>query len=371
MRTHRSVWLTFLALLIFGFSARSFGQVNVSISIAPPPLPVYDQPICPGDGYIWTPGYWAYDYDDADYYWVPGTWVMAPEVGYLWTPPWWGWEGGFYVFHEGWWGPHIGFYGGIYYGFGYTGVGYEGGYWNAGHFFYNRTVNNITNVHITNVYNRTVINNTNINRVSFNGGNGGITARPTPEEEAARNEHHLAPVAAQTQHIQVARENPELRASRNQGKPPIAATARPGEFSGHNVVAAREAGGAYHPPANRGGNAPREVGANGGHPAVHPNDLPAAERPAAPNTGDPKLDKKYQKQQDKLYAQQQKDREKLQAQQDKEHQKYTNLQQNDLRRQQMEQKHQQQTEQLQQRHQEQMQRMQIRQAPPPAGRPRR
>src|ERR1700690_3972322 len=24
----------------------------------PPPLPQYDQPDCPGEGYIWTPGYW-------------------------------------------------------------------------------------------------------------------------------------------------------------------------------------------------------------------------------------------------------------------------------------------------------------------------
>src|SRR5271165_2994273 len=44
----------------------------------------------PGEGYIWTPGYWAYDYDYNDNYWVPGTWVLAPQVGYLWTPPYWG-----------------------------------------------------------------------------------------------------------------------------------------------------------------------------------------------------------------------------------------------------------------------------------------
>jgi hypothetical protein len=43
-----------------------------------PELPVYEQPICPGDGYIWTPGYWAWD---GEYYWVPGTWVMAPKSG--------------------------------------------------------------------------------------------------------------------------------------------------------------------------------------------------------------------------------------------------------------------------------------------------
>ena len=36
----------------------------------PPPLPVYAQPACPGDGYLWTPGYW--NYASAGYYWVPG-----------------------------------------------------------------------------------------------------------------------------------------------------------------------------------------------------------------------------------------------------------------------------------------------------------
>ncbi|HTY83228.1 MAG TPA: YXWGXW repeat-containing protein, partial [Silvibacterium sp.] len=42
----------------------------------PPPLPDYDQPPCPGDDYMWTPGYW--DYASTGYYWVPGVWVQAP-----------------------------------------------------------------------------------------------------------------------------------------------------------------------------------------------------------------------------------------------------------------------------------------------------
>ncbi len=43
----------------------------------------------PGDGYVWTPGYWAWGDDIQDYYWVPGTWVPAPEPEYLWTPGYW------------------------------------------------------------------------------------------------------------------------------------------------------------------------------------------------------------------------------------------------------------------------------------------
>ena len=102
---------------------------------------------------------------------------------------------------------------------------------------------NVTDIH--NVYNTTVINNTTVNRVSYNGGNGGINARPTPQEEAAAHERHIAAGAAQTQHVQAARGNPQLRASANHGKPPIAATDKPGEFSDHGVVQAKEAGAPY------------------------------------------------------------------------------------------------------------------------------
>ena len=133
-------------------------NVGIAVDIAPPPLPVYDQPPIPAPGYIWTPGYWAWD-DDTGYYWVPGTWVLPPEPALLWTPGYWGWNDGVYAFHEGYWGPEVGFYGGVSYGYGYTGDGYEGGYWRGGAFFYNRTVNNISNVQISNVYNKTVVVN--------------------------------------------------------------------------------------------------------------------------------------------------------------------------------------------------------------------
>ena len=368
MHIIRSVRLTLFALIMLALPAASFAQIGVSITIGPPALPVYEQPVCPGDGYLWTPGYWAYDYDISDYYWVPGTWVMAPEVGFLWTPGWWGWGGGAFIFHEGYWGPHVGFYGGIAYGFGYFGVGFEGGRWDGGHFFYNRSVTNVNVTNIHNVYNTTVINNTTVNHVSYNGGNGGITARPTPEEEAAANERHIPPVAAQTQHMEAARANPELRASVNHGKPPIAATPKPGVFQDRAAVAAKEAGGPYKPPANRGAaqpeaNARPENNVPRSPTAVHPNELPPAERPAAPNTGNPKLDKKYQQQQEKLYASQEKERQKLQQKQEQEHQQLAKQKADDAKKQQVEQRHAQQTQQLQQKHAQQQQRLQQRQQP--------
>src|SRR5271155_5674268 len=216
-----------LAIAMLFLSSASFAQIGVAITIAPPALPVYEQPVCPGDGYIWTPGYWAWG--DDGYFWVPGTWVEAPQVGFFWTPGYWGWGGSSFVFYDGYWGPHVGFYGGISYGFGYFGHGYEGGRWDNGHFFYNRSVTNVNVTVVHNVYNTTVVNNnTAVNRVSYNGGNGGVSVRPTAAEVAVTHEQHTPPVAAQTQQVQAARINPALRASANHGRPPVAATLQPG-----------------------------------------------------------------------------------------------------------------------------------------------
>ncbi len=327
------------ALATPSFAAPSQVGVGISVSIAPPELPVYDQPICPGDGYIWTPGYWAYD--DADgYYWVPGTWVEAPEVGFLWTPGYWGWGNGGYFWNAGYWGPHVGFYGGINYGFGYFGVGFEGGRWDGGHFFYNRAVSNVNVTVIHNVYN-TEIHNTTVNRVSFNGGHGGIDARPRAEDEAYAHERHVGPVAAQTQHIEAARGNPQLRYSANHGSPAIAATPRPGVFNDHEVVSAH-GGGAVNTAAHA-------------NTYTHPSELPPTPRATLPSTGNPKADQKYQQQQQKIAAKQDQERQKLQAQQDKEHQQLAKRQASDTQKQQVEQKHAQQTQQLQQKHVQQQQ----------------
>ena len=220
--------------------------VFISVNVAPPVLPVYVQPPLPAPGYIWTPGYWAYG--DAGYYWVPGVWVQPPSAGLLWTPGYWGWGGGFYAWHPGYWGPHIGFYGGINYGFGYGGVGFVGGYWRGGAFYYNRSVTNVSVTNVTNVYNRTVVVN-NTRTTSFNGGEGGIEARPTAQEEAAAHETHTAALPSQAQHEQAASQNRQNFASENHGRPAVAATSRPGDFSSHSAVPARSAGGEYKAPA--------------------------------------------------------------------------------------------------------------------------
>ena len=216
--------------------------VFVSVNIAPPPLPVYDQPPIPGEGYLWTPGYWAWDGDAGQYYWVPGAWVLPPEPGLLWTPGYWGWSNGVYAWNAGYWGPTVGFYGGVCYGFGYTGIGFSGGYWSGGSFYYNRSVTNVSNTTvINNVYNKTVINN-NVTNVSYNGGKGGLTAKPTPAQRAAAQQHHIAPTALQQQHQKLAAQDRALHFNQNHGKPPVAAVAKAGDFKGPGVLAAKSAG---------------------------------------------------------------------------------------------------------------------------------
>jgi len=221
-----------------------------------------------------------------------------------------------------------------------------------------------------------VINNNNT-RISYNGGNGGVTVRPTPEQVSAEHERHLPPVAVQREHVQTARTNPELRANVNHGKPPIAATPRPAALK--EGVPAKEAGAPYNP-GNRGENNRGEANVPKPPNATHAKDLTPHEKPPAPNTGNTKQDAKYQKQQDKLYAKQEQEHQKVAQQQEQQHQKMQQQQeqqrqkmeqqqanqqkqqQNEQRQrqmeqkqQQMEQKHQQQTQQMEQRHVQQQQ----------------
>jgi hypothetical protein len=125
------------------------------------------------------------------------------------------------------------------YGCGYGGVGYVGGHWDHGAFFYNSAVTKVNTTVVTNVYNKTVINNTTVNNVSFNGGNGGITAQPTAQEKTWSQEPHTPPTALQTQHEHTASTNRALFASVNHGTPMVAATTKPGVFSGAGVVASK------------------------------------------------------------------------------------------------------------------------------------
>src|SRR6516162_8588862 len=294
MRRASSVILFSLALAGLAVPVTSETQVICTGNASPPPeLPVYEQPPIPAPGYVWAPGYWGIG--PVGYYWVPGTWVLPPTVGLLWTPGYWAWRDGIYVWNAGYWGPHVGFYGGVNYGFGYGGVGYEGGRWDNGVFIYNRTVNNFGNVTITHVYEKAVYVEPGASRVSFNGGSGGTTVRPTQEEQTAANEHHVAAIPSQLQHERTASENKALLASENHGTPAIAATAKPGEFAGKGVVAARETSTTVLPSAgakNPGGTNPtgartfEERGTGTGPSGTNPGGAKSATNPTGAKTLD-------------------------------------------------------------------------------------
>ena len=276
--------LVVAALWAVGVPLVSQAAVSLAIDIAPPPIPVYVQPVIPSAGYLWTPGYWRWSPADGEYFWVPGTWVAPPYVGALWTPGYWGWGNGVYRWHGGYWGNHIGFYGGVNYGFGYVGHGYAGGYWTGGVFNYNRSVNNVNTTIVHNVYNTTVVENG--TRVSYNGGQGGVAARPSREEQEARAEPHTPPTALQHRHEQVAMRTPAQRVSFNHGTPQMAATAQPGAMraGGHPGAArphvagmgARPMQGRPGPQAHREmrgehGGAPREGGGRAEHREGQPH----------------------------------------------------------------------------------------------------
>jgi hypothetical protein len=224
-------------------NAGVFIGVGVSVGVPPPPLPIYDQPPIPGPGYIWTPGYWAWDGNE--YYWVPGTWVTAPFYGALWTPGYWGWNGGAYIFHRGYWGYHVGFYGGINYGWGYPGSGYVGGHWGHGGFYYNRAANRFGGMHVTHVYDQAVVHHG--TRISYNGGRGGVAARATPRELSFARQARMGPIAAQQRQMNLASHDPAFRVSANHGVPPVAATQRPGTFARGGMTDAH--GGRFSPGA--------------------------------------------------------------------------------------------------------------------------
>jgi hypothetical protein len=245
--------------------ARAQVAVAISAGVAPPLLPVYAQPPIPGPGYLWIPGYWAWD--GQEYYWVPGYWAMPPAADLLWTPPYWAWNDGAYDFYPGYWAPTVGFYGGVDYGFGYTGVGYDGGYWQNNQFFYNTAVNNLAGAQIANTYSRAVP--AAANHVSFTGGAGGIAAR----------DHARPPTAEQTQHQELASRDQGQRFNANQGRPPTMAMQRANELHGAGAEAATHAA-AQRPHAATGSAAARpEVAehARTGTPRIAEH-APAAQR---------------------------------------------------------------------------------------------
>jgi hypothetical protein len=209
-------------------------DIDMRAAEAPPALLNDEQPPCTEEGYLWTPGYWAWG---GGYYWVPGAWVRPARVGVLWTPGYWEFVGAIYTFHRGYWGPHVGFYGGINYGFGYGGVGFSGGRWVGNSFAYNAAVNHLDTRVIHSTYSEPAVSKSIPNRVSYNGGPGGTTAAATAQERAAAAEPHMASTPVQRQIAEQAAGNPTLMAHVNKGPPAAVIVRKP------TVAAAPQAAG--------------------------------------------------------------------------------------------------------------------------------
>jgi len=227
---------------------------------APPALPDYSQPPDPGDGYIWTPGYW--NWASTGYYWVPGAWVEPPYSGALWTPGYWGFSSGRYLFYPGHWGTHIGFYGGINYGFGYTGTGYEGGYWNSGHFFSNRDYNNIDTSKVHDNYSYKVNRPESPSHVSFHGGSSGVQRQPEAQEKAAWHEPVAPRMSTQVQHAKSYQSDRGQFYAQNHGQPPNPAVSKPVPAERNVHPAMPQAHPAATQPARRSANPGRNEAPN-------------------------------------------------------------------------------------------------------------
>jgi hypothetical protein len=218
-------------------------SVGLSVTFGPPAIPYYAQPPAPGPNWIWQPGYWAWG--PYGYYWVPGTWVVAPAVGLYWTPGYWAFTGGVYAWDPGYWGPVVGFYGGINYGFGYFGSGFVGGRWSGNYFHYNTA---ITNVNVAIVHNN-VYHDPSVYRswrggyTSFNGGPHGVQARPTAYQQHAYSQRRYGMTAQQTAHANYARTDPSNRYNSNHGRPSVASVQRP--WSSSNTPSAYHATAAH------------------------------------------------------------------------------------------------------------------------------
>ena len=114
----------------------------------------------------------------------------------------------------------------INYGFGYYGAGFVGGVWAGGSFRYNTAVwpVNRTSIHNT-YYNKTIVNNYyNHSRVSYNGGRGGISARPTAADRSAYASRRYGATPEQVTHARYASQDRTLYAKTNGGRPPVTST---------------------------------------------------------------------------------------------------------------------------------------------------
>ena len=93
MKIHRFLKATVHALMVASALAGSTACASaaprgrVYVRVGPPPPLVETRIVAPGPGYIWIPGYHAWD--GRAYAWRPGRWDRGPRPNARWVPARW------------------------------------------------------------------------------------------------------------------------------------------------------------------------------------------------------------------------------------------------------------------------------------------
>ena len=95
----RKLLLAALAAGSITCAVPAFAAVDVFVDVAPPAAR-YEVVPAPRAGYVWQPGYWAYDH--GHHAWHKGYWVKERR-GYYWHPSRWEEREGRYHFVQGRW----------------------------------------------------------------------------------------------------------------------------------------------------------------------------------------------------------------------------------------------------------------------------
>jgi len=98
-RPQTAMFLAGASLLAASSTALSGVDVNIVIGV-PPPVAVVETVPAPRPGYVYAPGYWAWN--GQRHIWVRGR-TIVERPGYTWVPDRWESDGGRYRFVQGYW----------------------------------------------------------------------------------------------------------------------------------------------------------------------------------------------------------------------------------------------------------------------------
>ena len=96
---HKTLARSLVLSLALAAGTTAFAQISFNIVVAPP-APLYEAAPMMQPGYVWAPGYWAWNNDR--HVWVRGRTIVQRD-GYLWAPDRWVQQGGSYVRQPGRW----------------------------------------------------------------------------------------------------------------------------------------------------------------------------------------------------------------------------------------------------------------------------